>query len=164
MRMKKSVMTLLLTFAALACESNPAEVKKEPNEFPLRANWSATVAPATDTLRASTTIKEFLGSRLEAAITVTGAAPNAAFQWRIFKGDCATTTTGSTTTPTGLALLATTASYPDITPRGGTGTVTPEIAGALDSLTAYSVRIRAAQTATNWNGLSPLACGNLQRS
>ena len=163
--MKKRLATLLLTFGALACEGNPAEVKTEPNEFPLRANWSAAVAPvSTGTVRANATIKEFLGSRLQATIAVTGAAPDAAFQWRIFKGDCATTTTGSTTTPTGLALVATTASYPDIVTSGGTGTVTREIAGALDSLTAYSVRIRAAQTATNWNGTSPLACGNLQRS
>ena len=163
--MKKRLAVLVLTLAGLGCEGNPAEVKTEPNTFPLRANWSAAVAPVgSGAVRASASIKEFLGSRLDATITVTGAAPNAAFQWRIFKGDCATTTTGSTSTPTGLALLATTASYPDVTTSGGTGTVTREIAGALDSLTAYSVRIRAAQTATNWNGLSPLARGNLQRS
>ena len=163
--MTKRLATLLLTFAALGCEGNPAEVRTDANEFPLRANWAATVTPVTTgTLRASVSVKEFLGSRIQATVNVTGAAPNAAFQWRIFKGDCATTTTGSTTAPTGLALIATTASYPDITTSGGTGSVTREIAGALDSLTAYSVRIRASQTATNWNGTNPLACGNLQRS
>jgi hypothetical protein len=37
------------------------------------------------------------------------------------------------------------------------------IAGWLDSLTAYSVRIRVTAT-TTFNGVNPAACGNLQFS
>ena len=67
--------------------------------------------------------------------------------------------------PTGLLVVATVQSYPDVaTNAAGTGTSSRVITAALDSLTAYSVRIRPSQTATNWNGTSPTACGNLQRS
>jgi hypothetical protein len=162
-----------LALAALAgcSEGNPAEVRDDAPTFPVRASWNASATPVgTGTVRATLAAKEHLGSRIEATMTLTG-APNASYQWRIFRGDCATTTAAANNTaPTGLLLFATVQSYD--TPGGtgvttnaaGTVTVTRTIAGALDSLSAYSVRVRLAQSSTNWNGTSPLACGNLQRT
>jgi hypothetical protein len=100
------------------------------------------------------------------AVTLSGGAPTKGYQWRIFRGDCSTTAVAANNNaPTGLLLFATVQSYPDIVAdASGGGTSTPVIAGSLDSVTAYSVRVRLAQTATNWNGTSPVACGNLQRS
>lgn len=166
--MHRTLIPFVLSAALAACDqSNPAEVRTEGTSFPLRANWSATVAPVgSNTVAATLTVKQYLGFRMDAAMTLTGGAATKGYQWRIFRGDCATSTpAASNTAPTGLLLFATVQSYPDIVAdASGGGTSTPVIAGSLDSLTAYSVRIRLAQTATNWNGTSPVACGNLQRS
>jgi hypothetical protein len=157
----------LAAAAIAACaEGNPAEIRDEAPTFPVRASWSASAAPVgTGAVRGTLAMKEHLGSRIAATFTING-APNASYQWRIFRGDCNTTAVASgNTAPTGLLVFATTQSYPDVTTSaGGTASVTPTIAGALDSLTAYSVRVRVAQTTTNWNGTSPVACGNLQRT
>ena len=159
---RMSAATLCLVLGA--CKENPAEVRSTAQQFPVRSTYSATAIPVgTSTVRATLSAKQYAGFRLEASVTITGAA-NAAYQWRIFRGDCATTAVGTATAP-GLFIFATTQSYPDATTNAsGTGTVTRLIAGQLDSLTAYSVRVRASQTATNWNGTNPIACGNLQRS
>jgi hypothetical protein len=92
-------------------------------------------------------------------------SPNGVFQWRIFKRDCSVNVAAvNNTAPTGLVLFATTQSYPDITlDASGKATVKTTIAGWLDSLTAYSVRIRVTAT-TTFNGVNPAACGNLQYS
>ena len=91
--------------------------------------------------------------------------PNGVFQWRIFKRDCSVNVAAvNNTAPTGLVLFATTQSYPDITlDASGKATIKTAIAGWLDSLTAYSVRIRPTAT-TTFNGVNPAACGNLQYS
>jgi hypothetical protein len=157
----------LLPLALAACKDpNPAEVRTDPPTFPLRASWSATAAPVgTATVRGTLSLKEYLGSRVAATIALT-AAPNTTYQWRIYRGDCTVTTAAvNNTAPTGLLLLSTIQSYPDIqVGASGSATVAPTIAAALDSLTSYSVRVRVAQTATNWNGTNPVACGNLQRA
>jgi hypothetical protein len=102
---------------------------------------------------------------MDAVMTMTGGAPNATYQWRIFRGDCATTAVAANNTaPTGLLLFATVQSYPDAVANAqGTVTINRTIAGALDSLNAYSIRFRPSNASTNWNGTSPIACGNLQR-
>jgi len=149
-----------------ACNENPAEVRSTAEQFPVRSTYSATASPVgTSTVRATLSIKQYAGFRLEAAVSVTGAS-SSTYQWRIFRGDCAMTAVATTAQqPTGLWLFATIQSYPDVaTSASGIGTQTRLVAGQLDSLTAYSVRVRASQTATNWNGTSPIACGNLQRS
>ena len=157
---------LLLTLAA--CElSTEAETRDAGTEFPLRANWAATIAPVgTANVRGNLAIAEYLGSHFDATASITGGAPNTAYQWRIFRGDCATTTAApNAQSPTGLWLYATIQAYPDLTTNAtGAASINRAMAGALDSLTAYSVRVRIGQTATNWNGTNPLACGNLQRS
>jgi hypothetical protein len=166
MSQAKRIALLGLLVGAAACEDNPPEVSTGPTQFPLRANWSAVASPVgTSTVRGTLAVKQYLGFRMEAVFTITGAA-NASYQWRIFRGDCATTTAAaSNTAATGLLIFETIQSYPDITTAAsGSGSVTRIIAGSLDSLTAYSVRVRASQTATNWNGTSPIACGNLSRS
>jgi hypothetical protein len=163
--------SLILLLAALvpvaACgKSNPAEVRTQSTAFPLTATWRASAAPVgSATLTGALAIKQYLGFHMDASMTITG-TPNATYQWRIFRGDCSTTAVAaSNTAPTGLLLFETIQSYPDIVSNAsGAGAVTPTIAGSLDSLTAYSVRLRVAQTATNWNGTSPIACGNLQRA
>jgi hypothetical protein len=111
------------------------------------------------------TVEQFAGFRMELNLSVT-APPSKTYQWRIFRGTCATTTTAANNQdPNGLLLFATVQSYPDVaTGTGGSATVTREVAGSLDSLKAYSVRFRASQSATNLNGTSPVACGNLQLS
>ena len=163
----RGIAALLLAAAVAACaEGNPAEVRDDAPTFPVRASWSSSAAPVgASTVRATLAMREHLGSRIEATMTLNG-TPNATYQWRIFRGDCSTTAVAaSNTAPTGLLVFATTQSYPDVVTSGsGSATVTRTIAGALDSLTAYSVRVRVAQSTTNWNGTSPIACGNLQRT
>jgi hypothetical protein len=158
------IATALACLALAACSENPAETRSVAEQFPLRSTWSASATPVgTSTVRATLSFKQYAGFRAEASVTITGAA-SSTYQWRIFRGNCATTAVGTATTP-GLFIFATTQSYPDATTNAsGTGTATRIIAGQIDSLTAYSVRVRASQTATNWNGTSPIACGNLQRS
>jgi hypothetical protein len=160
---------LVLGLAFAACdEAGPAEVRDDAEEFPLRETWSSSVAPiGTATLQASVTINEYFGSRMVAVVNVTGAAPNAAYQWRMYRGGDCTVNVAATngTSGDGLFLFATVQSYPDIVADAtGAATVTREIAGSLDSLGAYSLRVRPSQAATNWNGLSPIACGDLERS
>jgi hypothetical protein len=158
---------LLLAIMA-ACElSTEPEVRENATEFPLRANWSATLAPVgTAAVIGNLTIAEYLGSHFDATASITGGRANTAYQWRIFRGDCATNTAApNAQSPTGLLLYGTIQAYPDLTTdASGAATVSRAMAGALDSLTAYSVRVRLGQSATNWNGTNPLACGNLQRS
>jgi hypothetical protein len=162
-RMPRLLPVVLL---AACVGDNPAEVRSTPSTFPLIANWSASAAPVSpSTVRATLSIKQYLGFHMEASVQITGAA-SATYQWRVFRGDCATTAVAANNTaPTGLLLFETIQSYPDVTTSAaGTGTATPIVAGSLDSLTAYSVRVRVSQTQTNWNGTSPVACGNLLRS
>ncbi len=160
---------LSLTAVLAACDKpTPAEVRSDGNEFPLRANWSAAATPVgSGTVRASLTIKEYLGSHMEAVVSITGGAPNASYQWRIYRGgDCSVNVAATNATSNnGIFLFATIQSYPDLVADGtGAATLTRAIAGSLDPLGAYSVRIRPTQAATNWNGLTPVACGNLRPS
>jgi len=109
---------------------------------------------------------------MDAGLTIAGTRDTIShtYQWRIFRGDCATNVPAaaqdpSGPSPTGLLLFATIQSYPNITAdTSGVGAVAAAIAGNLDALTAYSVRLRPSQTATNWNGTDPIACGDLQRN
>src|SRR5262249_4371620 len=127
------------------------------------AHWTATSAPiAPATVTGTLSVDQHLGFHSDVTFSVAG-PPNTAFQWRIFKGDCTVNVAGlNNTAPTGLGPFASTPSYPDlILDSTGKVTVKPEIAGWLDSLTAYSVRIRATAT-TTFNGVNPAACGTLQ--
>jgi hypothetical protein len=157
---------LLLVSAAgiAACSgSNPAAVRDDPSSFPIVAHWTATSAPvAPNTVNGALTFDQHLGYHADVSFTVSG-PPNGVFQWRIFKRDCSVNTAAlNNTAPTGLVLFATTQSYPDITlDASGKATVKTQIAGWLDSATAYSVRIRVTAT-TTFNGVNPAACGNLQ--
>ena len=158
---------LALAVTLGACDkAGPAEVRSTSDEFPLLETWSAPVNPTgSGTVRATLTINEYRGYRMEAVINVTGGAPNASYQWRIYRGgNCSVNVAAtSATAGNGLFLFATVQSYPDLVVNGtGAATLTRTIAGTLDPQGAYSVRIRPSQTATNWNGLSPVACGNLQ--
>lgn len=147
-----------------ACNnSNPAEVRTDTSTFPIVATWTATsaaIAPATVT--GALVVKQRLGYHEDVTFTVTG-PPNQAFQWRVFKRDCSVNVAAlNNTAATGLVLFSTTQAYPDITlDASGKATVTTAIAGWLDSLTAYSVRIRPTAT-TSFTGVNPAACGNLQ--
>jgi hypothetical protein len=166
MTQMKRMAALLLVTVTVACQENPAAVRSTATSFPLVANWNATASPVgTSTVRGTLAVKQYTGYHHDVTLTING-APNATYQWRIFRGDCATTAVAANNTaPTGLLLFETIQSYPDVTAAAsGAGTVTRSIAGSLDSLKPYSIRIRASQTATNWNGTSPIACGNLQRS
>jgi hypothetical protein len=168
---------LLLAMSAglAACAENPAEVRSEGAEFPVIATWTATVAPVPPAIvTGALTIAQHQGFRMDAALTLTDTtstdAVSTRYQWRIFRGDCATNTPAvpnfpNGPSPTGLLLFATVQSYPDITVdyASGTGSAAPTIAGNLDAVTAHSVRIRLSQQATNWNGTNPIACGDLQR-
>jgi hypothetical protein len=149
-----------------ACSENPAEVRNDAISFPLRANWSSTAAPVGNSgVSATLAVKQFDGFRNEVSISLTGTSGRS-YQWRIFRGDCATTVAAANVNdPNGLLVFATVQSYPDITLSGGTtASLTREVAGSLDSLRAYSIRVRLSQSATNWNGTNPIACGDMQRS
>ena len=158
---------LSLAVALAGCDKpGPAEVRRNANDYPLRASWSATLTPVgTSTVQGSLAINEYVGSRIESVINMTGVTPNASYQWRIYRGGDCTVNIAATnaTSGNGLFLFATTQSYPDLVASGtGAATLERAIAGALDPLGAYSVRIRRSQTATGWNGLSPVACGTLR--
>lgn len=167
--MMRSSMLLFLAAATTlaACSAaNPAEVRSDGSEFPVTATWSSSAAPVSpSTVAGALTVTQHLGSRMDASFAITG-TPGKTYQWRIFRGDCATTDAAKTSTSaTGLLLFATIQSYPDIkTDDSGQGTAISAVAGTLDSLTVYSVRTRLSQTSTNWDGTKPVACGNLQRS
>jgi hypothetical protein len=166
-RLTAALATAAAVGALAACDdANPAEVRTSASSFPQIASWSATANPVgTSTVRATLAIKQFLGFRMTSAMTITG-TPNTTYQWRIFREGCTSNTAAaSNTAATGLLLFETTQSYPDVTTNAaGTGTVSPAIAGSLDSLTAYSVRIRPSQTSATWNGTNPIACGDLKRT
>lgn len=150
--------------ALAACNStNPAEVRADATAFPIVAHWTATSAPIPPAIvTGALTFDQHLGYHADVTFNVSG-PPNTAFQWRIFKRDCSVNVAAiNNTAATGLVLFATTQSYPDVTlGANGKATVTAEIAGWLDSLTPYSVRIRPTATST-FTGVNPAACGNLQ--
>ena len=160
-----SLAAALACLAACSNNTNPAEVRDDGTTFPVVATWSATSAPiAPATVAGALTVKQRLGYHSDVTFTVTG-PPNGVFQWRIFKRDCSVNTAAiNNTAATGLVLFSTVQAYPDVTlDATGKATVTSEIAGWLDSLTAYSVRIRPTAT-TGFTGVNPAACGNLQYS
>lgn len=160
------LLSVAIVAATVGCiDQNPTELRDDGSAFPTIARWTAQMTPVgTPTPRGTLGIDQTLGMRMNVDFTVTG-TPNATYQWRIFRGNCAMTTAASTVTAPGLWLFATVQSYPDVViGPNGTATVSRTIAGLLDTMTAYSVRIRAGQAATNFNGTSPLACGDLQRT
>jgi FtsH-binding integral membrane protein len=152
--------------AGCSSSASPAEVSDEAKQFPVVAHWTAGAAPiAPATVAGQLTFDQRLGYHGDVTFVVTG-PPNGVFQWRIFKRDCSVNVAASGTTAftglTGLTLFATTASYPDITlDAAGKATIKTAIAGWLDSLTAYSVRIRPTAT-TTFTGVNPASCGNLK--
>ena len=162
--MYRNTALLLFSIAGIAaCGSNPAAVRDDATSFPIVAHWTATSAPIAPAIVTGTlALDQHLGYHSDVTFTVSG-PPNTAFQWRIFKRDCSVNVAATNNTaPTGLVLFATTQSYPDITlDASGKATIKTQIAGWLDSLTAYSVRIRATAT-TTFTGVNPAACGNLQ--
>jgi hypothetical protein len=165
--MHRTLALLSVAAAGLAAcnNSNPAEVQSAATTFPVVATWTATSAPiAPAIVSGALVVKQRLGYHEDVTFTVTG-PPNQAFQWRIFKRDCSVNVAAiNNTAATGLVLFSTTQAYPDVTlDSSGKATVTAVIAGWLDSLTAYSVRIRATAT-TSFSGVNPAACGNLQYS
>ena len=166
MRHRHMIRVLGIGVILAGCVENPAEVRNDADEFPVVANYSSSVAAiGTSGVTGTLTVKQFAGFRLELSLSVT-APPSRTYQWRIFRGDCATTVpaTGNTD-PNGLLVFATEQSYPDVaTGTGTSAALTRLIAGSLDSAKTYSVRFRVSQSATNWNGTTPVACGNLQRA
>jgi hypothetical protein len=157
------VSSLMVAAFAACSNGNPAEVVTQATTFPVVATWSATSAPiAPATVSGTLGVQQRLGFHSDISFTVTGPA-NQAFQWRIFKGDCTVNVAAvNNTAATGLVLFATTQTYPDITlDAAGKSTVSAAMAGWLDSLTPYSVRIRPTAT-TTFTGVSPAACGNLK--
>jgi hypothetical protein len=163
--MHRTATLLLVGLAGLAAcnRENPAEVRSDATTFPVVENWTATSAPiGAVAITGTLAVKQHLGFHSDVSFSVSG-PPNQAFQWRIFKGDCSVNVAAvNNTAATGLVLFATTQTYPDITlDATGKTTISTQMAGWLDSLTAYSVRIRPTAT-TSFNGVNPAACGNLK--
>ncbi|MEX2282915.1 MAG: hypothetical protein WEE89_10580 [Gemmatimonadota bacterium] len=158
--MRKGVSFLLLLGLAACDLSSEPETRDDANEFAVRATWNATLAGiGTATVGGATKVTERLGSQLDAEVSLTGGLPTRAYQWRVYRGDCAATAAAD------LVLFSTIQAYPDLTTDAtGTASLTRFLAGALDSTAAYSVRVRLGVSTTNWNGTNPIACGNLQRS
>ena len=165
---RSSVLLLLVASVGLAaCNGGaPTDMRDQGTDLPVTANWSSAAAPvAPATVSGTLTIEQRLGYHMDASFTITG-APNTIYQWRIFRGDCTVNVAAAvSTSATGLVIFSTLQAYPDIAVgASGTGVAAPTLAGSLDSLTAYSVRVRLSQRSTNWNGTNPIACGDLQRS
>jgi hypothetical protein len=150
--------------AVAACGGgSPTEVRDDAAAFPLVAHWTAIANPISPaTVTGQLAFDQHIGFHSDVTFTVSGPA-NGVFQWRIFKRDCTVNAAAvNNTAPTGLVLFATTQSYPDMTlDASGKATVKAQIAGWLDSLTAYSVRIRPTAT-TTFNGVNPASCGDLK--
>ena len=154
----------LAVFGLAACNTtDPAEISSDSGTFPVVANWTATAAPtAPATVTGALNLQQHLGYHMDATFTVTG-PPNGVFQWRIFFGGDCTVNTAATnaTSANGIFTFSVAQAYPDITlDATGKATVTTTIAGWLDSLTAYTVRVRPTAT-TSFTGVSPAACGKL---
>jgi hypothetical protein len=151
---------------AVACSNNPTEVITDATTFPVVAKWTANSTPiAPATVSAQLALDQRLGYHSDVQFTVSG-PPNTILQWRIFRqGNCTVNVAATNNTAaTGLVLFATTQSYPDITlDASGKATVKVQIAGWLDSLTQYSVRLRPTASGT-FTGVNPASCGNLQYS
>ena len=166
MRHGQLVRALGLAIILAACAENPASVREDSTQFPVVANYNSAVAAiGTSGLSGTLTVKQFAGFRLELNLAVT-APTNRTYQWRIFRGDCnATVPAANNNDPNGLLVFSTVQSYPDVaTGTGTSAAVSRLIAGSLDSVKTYSVRFRVSQSATNWNGTTPVACGNLQHT
>jgi hypothetical protein len=152
--------------AAVGCNNNPTSVVTDGSAFPVVAKWTANATPvAPATISAQLTLDQRLGFHSDVQFVVSGPA-NAILQWRIFRqGDCSVNVAAANNTaPIGLVAFATTQSYPDITlDASGRATVSVTIAGWLDSLTAYSVRLRPTASGT-FNGVNPASCGTLRYS
>ena len=164
---RPSARLLLSAVAAsvAACTSNPTSVRDDADQFPVVAHWAATSSPtAPSTVSGTLTWDQHLGFHSEVTFVVSG-PPNTAFQWRVFRSDCTVNVAAlNNRSATGLIRFATDASYPDITlDATGNATVKSTIAGWLDSLTAYSVRIRPTAT-TTFDGVNAPSCGNLTYS
>lgn len=157
----RTCITLVVALSLAACDlSHEPEVRSQPNQLAQIGQWSATINPVgTGTVRGSLTVREF-GSYAEAEVSLTGGLPTRAYQWRIFRGSCAATAAAE------LGLHAAIQSYPDlVTNASGAASATPLLGGALNSPAGvYSIRVRLGQSTTNWNGTSPIACGDLRRS
>ncbi len=167
---------LLLAAAAgiAACSENPAELRRQGEAFPVIATWTAAVGPVgSSAVTGSLSVQQHRGFRMNAALTLTDTTStdtqSTRYQWRIFRGDCATNTPAvnspNAPSPTGLLLFATVQSYPDVTVDyvAGTGSAAPVIAGNLDSLTAYSIRIRLFQTANRLRPTPKCGCALQER-
>ncbi|HET9984397.1 MAG TPA: hypothetical protein VFQ38_12445 [Longimicrobiales bacterium] len=158
----RNPMPFLLLCALAACDFRaPADVVEQARTFPLRAEWTASIAPVggAGTVTGSVNLKEYAGSQIDAEATIAGALPGRAYQWRIFRGSCTATAAAD------LVLFSTLQAYPDITTDpSGAGKASALLAGALDPGAGYSLRVRLAVAQTNWNGTAPLACGDLQHN
>lgn len=166
MQRLSAIVLLTASVGLAACSmDNPAEVRDSGQQFPVVATWNATAEPdSVSTESGVLSAEQHLGYRVNAIFTLTG-TPGSTYQWRIFRGDCATTEPAEDNSITGLLLFSTVESYPDIhVGESGTGSASPAIAGALDSLTAYSVRVRPSQNSSDWDGTDPIACGDMQRT
>ena len=148
------------------CSGNPAEVSDRRNDIPGRRAWTAAATPiAPATVAGAADIRSASGLSFGRDIRRQRAAerrvPVADLQAGLL-GQRRRNRDQAFTGQTGLTLFATTASYPDITlDASGKATIKAQIAGWLDSLTAYSVRIRPTAT-TTFTGVNPASCGNLK--
>ena len=161
------VSLLAAAVGAAACtDTLPAEVQTSAGTFTQTASWNASVAPVSpSTVRGTADVKQYQGFRMTVTMSLTG-APNTTYQWRLYRDPCTQTAVASPAwAATGLQLVSTNQSYPDIrTNASGSGTATATISGSLDSLTAYSARVRVGTSTVTWNGTSPIACGDLKRT
>lgn len=166
--------TRLLALAGVAAaavlagcqDSLPAEVVTSADTFAQTASWSGSVsAVSPSTVKGSSAVKQYQGFRMNVTMSITG-APNTTYQWRLFRDPCTQTAVANPAwAPTGLQLISTNQSYPDIrTDANGAGSATATISGSLDSLNAYSARVRLGTSTVTWNGTAPVACGDLKRT
>ena len=166
MKQLQSLLSAAALVAMAGCiDQNPTETRNDAMDFAVLANWASTVTPiGTNTVGGQLTAAQSEGYRINVTFNVTG-PPNASYQWRIFRENCAATVFATSVTTPGVFPIATVQSYPDIVlDATGKATITRTIAGLLDSQTAYAVRLRPVQASTNFNGSSPVACGNLQQA
>jgi hypothetical protein len=149
--MRKQAVLLLLLAAGCDLSSTEPETRNSANQLELRAEWQASIGSMNGS--AVTGLAHLMEYRAyyEAEITVSGGPPSDSLVWRIYPGTCANSDDDE--------FGNSTQAFPTLrTDASGSANLTRLLAGALDSLADYNVRVQTDGDIDNTVG-----CGDLER-
>lgn len=149
----KSMSAILLLLVAAGCDLDSIEPEIRDSAIPLelRAEWQANITSMNgSSVTGLTRLMEYR-AYYEAEIAVSGGPPSDTLVWRIYPGTCANSDDDE--------FGGSTQAFPTLYTNGsGEASLTRLLAGALDSLAAYNVRVQR-----GGNISTTVACGNLAR-